>query len=135
MLRSRFCVCVLCAVLGAVLALLMVALTPRASVAQPPAKAPAGVKPVSFINEVAPILKESCFGCHGAKNPKGKLDMTRYESLRRGGTKDDPIVPGKPEESYIIDVLTATGKQRMPPLESGDALPKAKIDVIARWIK
>jgi WD40 repeat protein len=84
---------------------------------------------------VAPILKESCFGCHGAKNPKGKLDMTRYASLCRGGTKEDVIVPGKPEDSYLIDALTATGKQRMPPLESGDVLPRAKIDLIARWIK
>jgi WD40 repeat protein len=86
---------------------------------------------------VAPILKESCFGCHGAKNPKGKLDMTRYASLRKGGTKDDPIVPGQPEDSYIIDVLTApdTGKKRMPPKESADRLPPEKVAVIERWIK
>ncbi len=135
MLRYRFCFCVLCAVLAGALALLLVSLTPHASEAQPAVKVPAAGKPVSFINDVAPILKESCFGCHGAKNPKGKLDMTRYESLRRGGAHDDPIVEGKPEDSYIIDVLTATGKKRMPPLESGDALPKSKIDVISRWIK
>ncbi len=117
------------------LALAIIALTPRISVAQAPAKAPAANKPVSFINDVAPILKESCFGCHGAKNPKGKLDMTRYESLRRGGTKEDPVAEGKPEDSYLIDVLTATGKKRMPPLESGEALTKEKIDLVSRWIK
>ncbi len=139
MLRSRFCFCVLCAALAAALAFLLVTLSPAPSSAQAPAakapaaKAPAG--PVSFIKDVAPILKESCFGCHGAKNPKGKLDMTRYEALRRGGTKDDPIVVGKPEESYLIDVLTATGKQRMPPADTGDALSKEKIDLISRWIK
>jgi hypothetical protein len=115
------------------LALALVALAPPASAQQGAAKGPA--KPVSFINDVAPILKESCFGCHGAKNPKGKLDMTRYESLRRGGSKEDPIADGKPEESYILDVLTATDKHRMPPPDSGDALPKPKIDVISRWIK
>jgi hypothetical protein len=91
-------------------------------------------EPVSFINEVAPILKESCFGCHGAKNPKGKLDMTRYESLRKGGTKDDPIAPGKPDESYILDVLKATNATRMPPKDTGDPLPAEKISVIERWI-
>src|SRR5262249_36255329 len=94
-------------------------------------------KPVSFIDDVAPILKESCFGCHGAKNPKGKLDMTRYEAFRKGGSHDDPIVDGKPDESYLMLVLTAphNDKKRMPPVDSGDALPKAKIDLIARWIK
>ena len=141
MLRSRFCFCVFCAALAAALAMAFFSLTPRSATAQGPAKKPADKappaanKPVSFINDVAPILKESCFGCHGAKNPKGKLDMTRYESFRRGGTKDDPIAEGKPEDSYIIDVLTGTGKMRMPPIDSGDALPKAKIDIISRWIK
>jgi WD40 repeat protein len=98
-----------------------------------PAAEPAG-KPVSFIDEVAPILKESCLGCHGAKNPKGKLDMTRYESLRKGGTKDDPIAPGKPDDSYLLDVLKATDKTRMPPKDNGDPLPPQKIALIERWI-
>src|SRR5215472_10360841 len=96
----RFCFCVLCTALGLALALLLLA--PQTAFAQ------AANGPVSFINDVAPILKENCFGCHGAKNPKGKLDMTKYETLRKGGTKDDPLVPGKPEESYLIDLVKAT---------------------------
>ena len=94
----------------------------------------ANAQSVSFIKDVAPILKENCFACHGAKNPKGKLDMTRYEAMRHGGTKDDPIVPGKPEESNLVDVLKATDKTRMPPKESGDALSAEKIKVIEKWI-
>src|SRR5262245_37762987 len=128
--RPRTCFCVLCPALATALALLAPSVAPPASVAPTaappataPATAPAAKVAVSFINDVAPILKESCFGCHGAKNPKGKLDMTRYAALRHGGTKDDPIVPGKPEDSYLIDVLTAKGKMRMPPEESGDPLP------------
>ncbi|MFO0927619.1 MAG: c-type cytochrome domain-containing protein [Gemmataceae bacterium] len=129
MLRSRFCFCVFCAVLAA-LATLVVGLAPTAAVAQPAAKGP-----VSFINDIAPIFKESCFGCHGAKNPKGKFDMTRFEKLTAGGTKDNIVVPGKPDESYLIDVLTATDKKRMPPLDSGEPLAKAKVDLISRWLQ
>ena len=128
MFRSRFCCCVLCATLGLLLAALyLFVATPSASAA------PKG--PVSFINEVAPILKKNCFGCHGVKNPKGKFDMTKYETFRKGGTKDDPIVPGKPDDSYILTVLTATDKSRMPPMETGDPLKKEEIAVIERWIK
>ncbi len=111
------------------LSLLALALTAAAASAREPAG-----RPVSFINDVAPILKESCFGCHGAKNPKGKLDMTRYETFRKGGTKDDPVVPGKPDESYLLDVLKATDKTRMPPKDAGDPLPPEKIAVIERWV-
>lgn len=132
MLRSRTCFCVFCAALAA-LAYLMACLTPAPAVAQPPAKAPAG--PVSFINDIAPLFKESCFGCHGAKNPKGKFDMTRFEKLLTGGTKDNIVVPGKPDESYLLDVLVATDKKRMPPLDSGEPLSKEKIDLVTRWIQ
>jgi hypothetical protein len=107
----------------------------HAAKAQTPKPAPAWVAPVSFINEVAPILKENCFACHDPKKRKGKLDMTTYEGLRKGGTKDDPVSPGKPEESLLCDLVTATDKSRMPPREAGDALPKGKIELIARWIK
>ncbi len=61
--------------------------------------------------------------------------MTKYASLRKGGTKDDPIMPGKPEDSYLLDVLKATDKTRMPPKENGDPLPPEKIAVIERWVK
>jgi WD40 repeat protein len=130
MTRSHRCYCIVCAILSFALAALLLAAAPAAWSA-PPA-APAG--PVSFINDVAPVLKESCFGCHGAKNPKGKLDMTRYSALRKGGTKDDPITAGKPDESLILDLLRGPDKTRMPPKDSGEALPKDKIALIERWI-
>ncbi len=88
----------------------------------------------SFIKDVAPILRENCFGCHGSKNPKGKLDLTKYESMRKGGTKDDPIVPGKPDDSYLIDVMKALDKTQMPPKENGDRVPTAQIAIIEKWI-
>jgi WD40 repeat protein len=130
MFRSRACLCILCAALAATLAFLFSFFPPEAT-AQ--AKAPA--KSVSFINDVAPILKENCFGCHGAKSPKGKLDMTKHAAMLKGGTKEFDVIPGKPEDSYLISALTSLGKNRMPPKDTGDALAKEKIDVIRQWIK
>jgi hypothetical protein len=123
---------VLCAALGLALAVLPLLAPQRAGAQAPPAPA---TGPVSFINDVAPILKENCFACHDAKKRKGKLDMTTYESFRKGGDHDDPVVAGKPEESALIDRLTATNNSRMPPKETGDPLPKEKIAVIQQWVK
>jgi WD40 repeat protein len=128
MLSSHRCFCLLCALLAGALALLLAA-PPTAAAGQPAAG------PVSFINDVAPILKENCFACHDAKKRKGKLDMTTFENFRKGGDHEDPVVPGKPDESHILDVLTASDNSRMPPKEAGEALPKEKIAVIERWIK
>src|SRR5262245_16875188 len=127
----HFCFCVLCAILGLTLVMALFLLTPQSAVAQ----APKG--PVSFINDVAPILKENCFGCHGSKSPKGKLDMTRFESLRKGGlSEEDPIVPGKPGESLLITLITAKDAKRMPPPKDvPDPLPVAQIAVLSQWIR
>lgn len=128
MMRNRFsCCCVFCAVLGLALAWLLIA-APTTAYGQ-------GTKgPVSFINDVAPLLQKNCYACHDAKKKKGKFEMTTWENFRKGGTKDDPIVAGKAKESLLIDLLKSTGKDRMPPQDAGDALKKEHIDLIARWI-
>src|SRR5262245_48539436 len=130
MIHSRFCLCILCAILGlslALAALLFFAPTVQAQDAK---------GPVSFINDVAPIFKEnSCFACHDAKKRKGKFDMTTYESLRKGGDNDDPIETGNPMKSHLVELITITTAKRMPPKESGEAVAKAKVAIIERWIK
>lgn len=125
---TRSPLCWLCPLVGLAVALACLA-------APPAAHAQGGTGPVSFIKDIAPILKENCFACHDAKKKKGKLDMTSYESLRKGGISEDPIVPGKEKESKLYEVLVATDKSRMPPKEAGEALAKEKIALIARWIK
>src|SRR5439155_2542282 len=112
----------LCAIVG-----LLVFVPLSRAAAQPAVKTP-----VSFINDVAPILKENCFACHDSKKRKGKLDMTTYENLRKGGDKHDPIVPGEPDESRIIDRLTQTGNVRLPPKERGEAFEPAIIAILEK---
>jgi hypothetical protein len=130
MFRPGVCLCILCPLIG--LALLLLLLlgqnNPEANAAQ------AGGKPVSFINDVAPIFKDNCFACHDGKKKKGKLDMTTYAGFRKGGASDDPVEPGRPDESNIISLLTAAS-MRMPPKEAGPPLPADKIEIIKRWIK
>src|SRR5882762_762984 len=103
MFRPRVCLCILCPLIGLALLLflLLAQSNPEANAAQ------AGNKPVSFISDVAPILKDNCFACHDSKKKKGKLDMTTYENFRKGGASDDPIEPGRPEESNLVSLLTA----------------------------
>jgi hypothetical protein len=140
MFRSRFCVCVLCAALAATLTALILLAGPRGANASPLADDPPA-KPVSFINDVAPILKENCYACHDAKKHSGKLEMVSYAKLRQGGANDDPIVPGKPDESLMIELLTTDSGKRMPPppkdkvSDKDGALPPTKIAVIRRWIE
>jgi hypothetical protein len=134
MIRGRVCVCILCATLAAAIAAALL-LAPVHVTAQ---DAPA--KPLSFIGDIAPILKEHCLACHDSKKPGGKLDMTTFARLRQGGSNDDPIVSGKPSESLLIERIKAEGRKRMPPPpadrpeETDGALPAEKVALIERWI-
>jgi len=92
-------------------------------------------KPVSFINDVAPILKENCFACHDAKKKSGKYDMTTYDKIRAGGANGDPVAPGKPDASEFHTLIVTTDQRRMPPRDKGEAVPKDKAAVIEQWIK
>jgi len=124
----RYCACVLCAVAAAIAYFLMFA-APQSASAQD-----AG-RPVSFINDVAPILKENCFACHDAKKKSGKYEMTTFEKILSGGANGDAITPGKPETSELHSLIVTTEQRRMPPRDKGEAVPKDKAAVIARWIR
>jgi hypothetical protein len=96
---------------------------------------PVSSAPLSFIRDIAPIFRENCFACHDSKKRKGKLDLTTYAGLRRGGFHEDVVVPGRPEESRLLQRLRGQGKERMPPPDAGEALPPEQIEQIARWVQ
>jgi WD40 repeat protein len=123
--------CILCPVVAAALALILSLFAPAPTRGQ----APDPNKPVSFMDEIAPILKENCFACHGPKQPKGRFNMTTFEGLLKGGDKGEAVVPGKPEESFLWTLTSGTESPEMPPKEAGGMLPKEKVALIERWIK
>jgi WD40 repeat protein len=133
--HQRWCVCILCAILAAMIAALLLLAPPIASAADPPPNS------ASFINDVAPILKEHCMACHNSRKRAGKLDMTTFAGLRAGGAHDDPIVAGKPDGSLLVERLTTDGAKRMPPPPNDQPsnregmLPKEKTAIIERWIR
>src|SRR5579872_2591218 len=127
-MRRPFCACILCAI-AAVVAYMLLFASPSTASAQ------AAGKPVSFINDVAPILKENCLACHDAKKKSGKYDMTTFEKLMAGGANGEQIVAGKPETSEFHTLMVTAEQRRMPPRDKGEAVPKEKAAVIAQWIK
>jgi mono/diheme cytochrome c family protein len=88
-------------------------------------------KPVSFEKDVQPIIKASCLSCHKPDKKKGKLDMSTYEALMKGGDQGAPVKPGDAKKSLLIEVVS--GKEPEMP-EKGDPLTPAQIDILSRWI-
>ncbi len=111
---------------------------PEAKPAKPEAKAvkpPAGAKtPVSFLHEVAPILVENCIACHNPRKSESKYVMTSFDQLAKGGRQGEgmTLIHGKPDESYLIEVVRPDANPRMP--YKLDPLPAEKIALLERWV-
>ena len=89
--------------------------------------------PPNFNRDVQPILSESCFDCHGpdAETAAGGLRLDSFAAATKRA-----IVPGKPDESRLMDRVTSTNKVlHMPPASSGHKpLTPAQVDILRRWI-
>ena len=86
---------------------------------------------VSFHSEIVPLLKRSCQGCHHPGDPNGDLIVTTYEELKRGGMAGDAIVPGKPDESLLIELISGD-EPAMP--QNMDPLSAEEVELFRRWI-
>jgi WD40 repeat protein len=77
------------------------------------------------------LLKTECFGCHNPDKKKGGLDLTSHEGLLRGGEDGQVIVPGKPNDSRLVQVLAADSDPHMPPKKQ---LTDSQRKVLRDWI-
>jgi hypothetical protein len=92
-------------------------------------------KDIDFTRDIAPILEERCWYCHGEEEQESGLRLDRRANMLRGGDSGSAaIVPGKPEKSYLIDVVNHLDPEvKMPPDE--DKIPSEEIELLTRWIK
>lgn len=98
-----------------------------------PAAEPAGL---DYHRDIAPLLRDYCAGCHNARDGEGGFSVETFAELREGGDTVDPpiLVPGKPEESYLLQTILKTAKPAMPPKKEPQP-SEAEIALLRRWIQ
>ncbi|MCO6458669.1 MAG: PSD1 domain-containing protein [Pirellulaceae bacterium] len=84
-----------------------------------------------FEQQVQPLLKKHCLSCHGTDKPKGGLQLLSRETLLRGGDSGPAAVPGKPDESLLIEAVNYASFE-MPP--KGKLAP-AEIETLTAWVR
>ena len=86
----------------------------------------------SFSADVAPIIQKNCLACHSSAAKMGGFVMESYDLLMKGGKDGAVIVPGKSEQSRLIQMLEGKVQPRMP--FGGDPLSAADIAALKAWI-
>jgi hypothetical protein len=97
-------------------------------------------EPVSYNNQIGPILSEHCFHCHGpdsaARKPKKhplRLDRAEFAYEPRDDGKP-VIVKGDPNASELVRRITATDDDVMPPAAEQKPLKPDEIALLKQWI-
>ncbi|MBM84135.1 MAG: hypothetical protein CMJ78_26575 [Planctomycetaceae bacterium] len=85
-----------------------------------------------FERKVRPLLVEKCGDCHGADDPDGKLTLISVAGILKGGKSGGLLVPGKPEQSRLIQAVRYTSKPKMPPDEK---LPPDEVAILEKWVR
>jgi WD40 repeat protein len=89
--------------------------------------------PVSYEKEIEPILINKCAFCHSGNLKEGRLDLSSYDSMMKGGKRGVPLVAGKSVESLIIKLCGKTEKPIMP-LKSEEPLTPEELALFKLWI-
>ena len=127
------------------LSMSMVLLVASAHGDEPAADAPAAVNTTAvahspeeiefFEKKIRPLLHTHCYECHSssAKSLKGGLRVDSLAALLAGGDTGPAVVPGKPDESLLIDsVRYGEDSYQMPPKGK---LADHEIAALVEWVQ
>jgi hypothetical protein len=89
---------------------------------------------VDYLGDVKPLLKHKCYACHGALKQRAGLRLDTGLSILKGGESGPSVVPGNPDDSLLIQVLTGDAGFQMPPANLGSPLDDQEFDLIRQWI-
>ena len=88
---------------------------------------------IEFNRDVRPILSDNCFHCHGPDANHRKADLRL--DLRDEAVKAEAFVPGKPDESELIErIFSDDADDLMPPPDSHKKLTERQKEILKRWI-
>src|SRR5262245_24039468 len=101
------------------------------AVAQGPAPAATPGDLEFFEKKVRPLLVARCHECHGSNKQKGNLRLDSRAGVLKGGDTAPAVVPGKPEESLLVDAIRYGDTYQMPPKSQ---LPAEEVATLVEWV-
>ncbi len=89
-----------------------------------------------FETKIRPLLVDKCYKCHSKEADKirGGLLLDTREAILHGGNTGPSVVPGKPDESLLIQAIRYKDEDlQMPP--KGEKLTDQQIADLTEWVR
>jgi hypothetical protein len=77
------------------------------------------------------LIEQRCLKCHNQTSRMSGLSLVSLDDARKGGAHGPAIVPGKPDASLLVQMISGA-KPRMP--MQAEALSAAEVAEIRKWI-
>ena len=93
-----------------------------------------GSEPVSFQREIEPLLRVRCQGCHQPARAKAGLVLTDHAALLAGSLGGEVLVPGDPQASLLLEMVTPLDGEPPEMPKQGAPLDDDELALLRRWI-
>ena len=89
---------------------------------------------VSYKNVIEPIFADQCYSCHGEEKQKGdlRMDVIPFE---HDPDSTDLIIAGKPDESYLYELMATDDMDEIMPPEGKGEVTKEQLELVRKWIE
>lgn len=87
---------------------------------------------VTYDDDVKPLLRQKCFGCHNPDRKSGDLDLTNFTNLMIGGGSGKVVEAGDASSSYLYQLITHEEEPYMPP--ESPKISDDMIEIVRKWI-
>jgi WD40 repeat protein len=94
-------------------------------------------KSVDFEAEILPIFRASCLACHNRTTTKAGLILETPQTILKGSEDGPVVVPGKSEESSLLQSAAHRSKPIMPPRDNKASAPNLtseQLALVKLWI-
>ena len=91
---------------------------------------------IDFVAEIQPILRRTCYSCHGAEKQESGLRLDVKARAFAGGDQGKVIVPGE-RASRLLTIIAGLDDKvdRMPPEGEGTPLTAEEVGAFRAWIE
>ena len=84
-----------------------------------------------FRQQLAPLLEARCVGCHRGVAARADLTLDTRDGLLKGGESGPALVPGKPDQSLLIEMISGD-EPSMP--RDAERLATSEVVALKNWV-
>jgi hypothetical protein len=96
-------------------------------------RALADSKNPNYTDDITPVFRQHCLGCHGNEKQKGGLNLATYAEMQKGGSSGAVVMPGNPDKSRLFLLTDHREEPHMP--SKSQKIPAEQIALLKLWIE